>query len=394
MRFSILIPTKDRLSYLRYAVESVRRQDFTDWELIVADNASVEDVAGYLLELGDERIHYLRSEVPLSVTENWNSAIEVSTGTYVLMLGDDDALLPGYLTAVDRFAAEHRHPDLVYTGALLFCYPGVEEAHPDGYLRPYGYASFLQGRTSPFMLDPLVARRGVDDFLRFRVSYGFNMQFAVFHRSLVDQLRHRGPVYQSPFPDYYAMNAAMLSAERILVVPGVGPLIGITPRSYGYFLHNNVEEEGRKFLDGETTVRHELEGAVLPGTNINTSWLQAATTLSERFPELELKVSLRRYRMLQVIEVERAIAAGAADRDAERHLRRRLTWFERVLRYVVVCAPTRLPFVSERVRRGYLRRISDRLGQFISFDVVDLPGTFTSALDVIDQWAEPQQGSE
>jgi len=45
MKFSVLIPTHDRLDLLRYAVESVIRQDYDDWELAISDNDSKEDVA-------------------------------------------------------------------------------------------------------------------------------------------------------------------------------------------------------------------------------------------------------------------------------------------------------------------------------------------------------------
>ena len=48
MLFSVLLPTHDRLEYLRYAVESVRRQDEDDWELIVSDNDSTDDIAGFV----------------------------------------------------------------------------------------------------------------------------------------------------------------------------------------------------------------------------------------------------------------------------------------------------------------------------------------------------------
>jgi hypothetical protein len=40
VRFSALIPTKDRVSLLRLAVRSVRDQDYDDWEIVVSDNAS------------------------------------------------------------------------------------------------------------------------------------------------------------------------------------------------------------------------------------------------------------------------------------------------------------------------------------------------------------------
>ena len=48
--------------------------------------------------------------------------------------------------------------------------------------------------------------------------------------------------------------------------------IGVTPKSYGYFHANDMEKEGRSFLDG-TAVRAGT------GTNINIGWLSAATAL-------------------------------------------------------------------------------------------------------------------
>ena len=81
MLFSVLLPTHDRLEYLRYAVESVRRQDEDDWELIVSDNDSTDDIAGFVEGLGDERVRYVRTESFVPVTENWNNALRHSRGT-------------------------------------------------------------------------------------------------------------------------------------------------------------------------------------------------------------------------------------------------------------------------------------------------------------------------
>ena len=92
---SFLLPTRDRLPYLKLAIETVRRQDNEDWEIVVADNASEEDVVAYVNSLEDSRILVRRAPEPVPVTENWNAALEMSSGDYVLMLGDDDGLLPG-----------------------------------------------------------------------------------------------------------------------------------------------------------------------------------------------------------------------------------------------------------------------------------------------------------
>jgi len=100
MKISVLLPTRDRLDLLRHAVASVTCLDDPDWEIVISDNCSSGDVEGYVASLHDKRIHYLRTPKLLSITENWNNALEHSTGEYVLMLGDDDALLSGYFTTI------------------------------------------------------------------------------------------------------------------------------------------------------------------------------------------------------------------------------------------------------------------------------------------------------
>ena len=71
---------------------------------------------------------YRRTERPLPVTENWNAALELSSGEYVLMLGDDDGLLPGYIARMRGLIERFEQPELIHTGALLFTYPGVDPA--------------------------------------------------------------------------------------------------------------------------------------------------------------------------------------------------------------------------------------------------------------------------
>jgi glycosyltransferase involved in cell wall biosynthesis len=45
---SIVLPTFNRLQFLRAAVDSVFNQTFTDWELIIADDGSEGETAAWL----------------------------------------------------------------------------------------------------------------------------------------------------------------------------------------------------------------------------------------------------------------------------------------------------------------------------------------------------------
>ncbi len=305
MKFSVLLPTRNRLELLRYAIETVRRQDYGDWEVIVSDNASEEDVAGHVRSLNDPRIRYYRTESFVPVTDNWNHALDKSTGDYVVMLGDDDCLLKGYFSTLRRLIEERGAPGLVYHSALLYAYPGVMPGFPDGFVQPYGYAGFLKNAREPFWLERAVALQCVRDAMDFRVTFGFNMQFALVSRRLIEALRDKGPFFQSPYPDYYAMNAALLKAGRILVCPQPLVAIGISPKSFGYFYVNRSERSGVEFLnnapDGESFRR--LEHVLLPGTEMNNSWLLAMEALRLNYgEEYGLEVNYGRYRLLQILQ--------------------------------------------------------------------------------------------
>jgi glycosyltransferase involved in cell wall biosynthesis len=303
---SVLLPTRNRLGLLRLAIETVRRQDDPDWEIVVSDNDSDEDVAGYVATLADDRIRCVRTERFVPVTENWNNALVHSSGRYVVMLGDDDGLMPGYVARVRELDTRFGRPDVVYSGAWLYAHPGVTEAEPGGYVQPYGYASFLRNRSEPFALDRAIAREMVEDALHFRVRYGFNMQFSTVSRELLQRLADRGPFFQSAFPDYYATNAVFLTAREIVADPRPLVAIGVSPSSYGFFHLNNQEEAGKAFLGaaGDAATRRRIEAAMLPGTNINAGWLSALESLRARYPdELPCEPDHRRFRLLQIAYV-------------------------------------------------------------------------------------------
>jgi hypothetical protein len=297
LTFSFLLPVRNRLEYFRYAVESVRRQDDPDWELVVSDNASDDDIRGHVAALGDERIRYVRQSRAVPVTQNWNSALAASRGDYVLMLGDDDAVMPDYVSNVRRVIAEFEEPDVVYTSALLYAYPGAMPDEARGYLQPYGYAPFFRGAEAAFVLDRNEARRLVRDAMRFRVRYGFNMQFAAVSRRQIERLSNGGEFFRSPFPDYYAMNLLFLRSPRIVVEPRSLVVIGVTPKSYGAYHFAGRHKEGAALLSGETSSTPDP-----PGSNLNRCWLEALETLSAR-PDVDLRPNYRRYRLLQGIEV-------------------------------------------------------------------------------------------
>lgn len=302
MKLSILLPTRDRLDLLRYAVESVRMQDYADWEIVVSDNASAEDVQPYVASLADARVRCYRQQAAVPVTDNWNAALERSTGEYLIMLGDDDALMPGCLRRAAQLLEQWSQPDAIYAQALQFAYPGTMPGHAEGFVQT-GYTEFFRaGRGQPFLLARGMARRLVLETMRFRIRFGYNMQHFVVSRALVDSLRPKGPFFQSPYPDYYAANAVLLRAERIVAEPRPLTMVGISPKSFGFYFHNQREGEGVAFLQNTpaAAAAGQATRRLVPGSNMNDSWLAATEALAANFAGAPgLRVNYRRYRLLQ-----------------------------------------------------------------------------------------------
>jgi glycosyltransferase involved in cell wall biosynthesis len=303
-KFSFLIPSKNRLELLRHAVESVRRQQLQDYEIIVADNASEQDYGGYLKSIGDARILYRRSATPLPVTENWNQALALASGDYVLMLGDDDALAPGFGSMVLPLVETQDPPDIVYLAGYHYCYPQVMPGTPKGYLADVRNSRFLAGKTAPFQLPREEAVTVAEAAFGFRYLYGFNSQHFLFNARLLRDLAALGGIFQGPYPDTFAATVSFLKARSVTVVPEPVVVIGISPKSFGYYYFNDRADEGYEFLDNETLspeVRASLEGVVLPGDRNNSNWLVAVEVarraLAAEFP---LKVDVGRYRVLQM----------------------------------------------------------------------------------------------
>jgi glycosyltransferase involved in cell wall biosynthesis len=391
MLLSVLLPTHNRLEFLRYAVESVRRQDIEDWEVVVSDNASTEDIAGYVRGLDDERIRYVRTDGFVPVTENWNNALRHSRGDYVVMLGDDDALLPGYGRALSELVTEFGQPEVVYTGALLFAYPDVLPDGRAGYVRSGSSAVFFDGATRPFRLKPDRARAMVRDAMAFRASYPFNMQYVAISRQAIDELAE-GDFYRSPFPDFYAMNLLFARARTIVVDPHPRVVIGITKRSYGYFHFNQRETEAQALLNNDATdpqIRRAVQHELLPGTNLNTGWLLAMEALWRRLGSPgDLRPDYRRYRLLQgVYCYHHHYLDGTVTTEDLAAVRRRLTLRDRVWLFtsIRIAAPLarRLPMAVRR-RVGRLFDIALRQqtrGQRPQLAV----GRYRNMLELIEQ---------
>jgi glycosyltransferase involved in cell wall biosynthesis len=98
-KVSIGLPVYNGEKYLRVALDSILQQDYTDFELILSDNAS-DDMTGAICRgyaEKDRRVRYHRFEVNQGAARNFGAVFEMARGKYFKWAAYDDICLPGFL---------------------------------------------------------------------------------------------------------------------------------------------------------------------------------------------------------------------------------------------------------------------------------------------------------
>lgn len=102
-RFSVFIPVWNDARWLPGAIESLLAQTHPDWEVIIGDNASTEDIEGIVAGYADDRIRYHRWPDHVDYAGNANRTIGLCRFEWLQYLSADDRLLP---TCLERMAEQ------------------------------------------------------------------------------------------------------------------------------------------------------------------------------------------------------------------------------------------------------------------------------------------------
>jgi len=278
MKFSVLLPTRNGGKYLKSCIESVLSQDYKDMELIVFDNANTDNTAEVVNSYSnDKRLKYYRTDSMVSVTDNWNNALKKSSGDYVLMMGDDDFLLPGYFETLDKIIKENDSPDGISYFGYSFIYPDAVDNTEGYYSDPhYDYEKKLidGGKMTKNQLKSIVY-----DMFKFKNRVPLNTLPHIWSRKVINRVD--GELFRPPYPDHFALNAIFLKANTWVFSKKKLYIIGVTPKSYGHYVFSdNDQKGGEDYLGISGDFPGQLPGSAL--INNMYVWLQL---LKDNYPD-------------------------------------------------------------------------------------------------------------
>jgi glycosyltransferase involved in cell wall biosynthesis len=133
---SVVLPTYDRLPFLREAIASVLAQTMPDFELLVVDNGSTDGTREYLASLRDPRIRPLLTGRLFTPARARNAGLAEASGRWVAFLDSDDLWAPAKLE--HQLGALGRAPEARWstTAIGMIDAKGAPIRPPAGPIRP------------------------------------------------------------------------------------------------------------------------------------------------------------------------------------------------------------------------------------------------------------------
>ena len=117
--FSVLIPSYNRPCYLKKCIDSILKNDFKDFEIIISDDHSpkIEEILSVVnLYRDHQNITFMKQPQNIGWAESRNYLVANARGKYVLLLGDDDECYPDTLGRLRRYIERYPQYDLYGLG--------------------------------------------------------------------------------------------------------------------------------------------------------------------------------------------------------------------------------------------------------------------------------------
>lgn len=132
---------------LSEAIDSILKQTYTDWELIMCDDGSTDNTYEIAMQYSDKynNIVLLKNEKNMRLAYSLNRCLEVSNGEYIARMDADDISLPERLEKEVYFLDKHLEYEMVSSAAIIFDENGDKMIRGLGKTEPLknGYGGFI-----------------------------------------------------------------------------------------------------------------------------------------------------------------------------------------------------------------------------------------------------------
>lgn len=211
---SFCFTTYKRQAYLKETLQSVRRQTYPNFEVIVSDNDPEQSGRVIVEGINDSRFKYFPNEENLGMKKSFNKSLERSSGNFIVMIADDD---PVYFDMLETLIdLQQKYPDygLYMGGADWFCTnPKVAKL----YKLHVGTNSLLSNNHELNFIQEVPKEQFLEFFFSFKFFPGYLWSTCMVRREILVSMGGT-PDYGTPFLGDYAYLSIMGTQQGAIII--------------------------------------------------------------------------------------------------------------------------------------------------------------------------------
>lgn len=282
---SIVIPTKNRQKYCIAAIKQIISLNLNNIEVCIQDNSDTPDLKEAIEKLSNIYIKYQYHGEILSFVDNFSLAIEMASGEYVCMIGDDDGLLPNIMQVVDY--AKSNNIDVVIPGLnVVYFWPSEKPIVRNG---QKGYLSVSEFANTYSSVDPQKAlkkllKNGALNYIAYDMPKVYH---GVVKRELFEIIKQKtGKYFDGLTPDIYMSAALSFVAQKVVsyrapvTISGICPISGSSDSATGK--HTGDLKNAPHFRGHES---YEWEEIIPAFYSVETIWAETLIKAIHQFKQ-------------------------------------------------------------------------------------------------------------
>ncbi len=226
-KLSIIIPTKNRQNCAVKCIRTLLGFPGEGYEVVVQDNsddASLKEMLGDMLN--NKKLKYSYHAGCLSFCDNFEKAVDLSSGDYLIMIGDDDCVFPA-IVELTNIIREKGIDSVVYCTETTYMWPNAVQSNY-GKLVVRKQRDYLKILNTSSAL-PAMKKKGNYDYQQYAFP---KIYHGVVSREKLDMVRAKtGHFFGGLTPDIYSAVALSFFIDRILYIDTPFSLPGTSAKS-------------------------------------------------------------------------------------------------------------------------------------------------------------------
>jgi glycosyltransferase involved in cell wall biosynthesis len=238
-KYSVVVPTRQRINTLEKCIESILINDFEDFELIVHDNASVDETQERVQAFDDSRLKYFRLDERVSMRRNFESSMEKARGQFVIYIGDDDGLTLETFPILEKLTQVGDCDFVSWPVSLQYLWPDARLNEDDQFVS--------LRRAKVFGAYSRISASAAAERMLAGLDIPFEAIPKIYHgcvsKRLIEKVRFNGEIFHFDIPDIGFHVAAAFSELNGMAIGHPLSVMGGSAKSTGRSTFANKDEK-------------------------------------------------------------------------------------------------------------------------------------------------------